>query len=78
MVFQKGSFSRDVGDSIGRCQRTIARKTPVTSNGMGSWRGIDQELTLLSNSVYKILPWRFRTIFVLPRERTKSSWLKVD
>ena len=25
------------------CQRTTARKTPATSHGMGSWRGIDQE-----------------------------------
>ena len=27
------------------CHRTTARKTPATSHGVGSWRGIDQELT---------------------------------
>ena len=34
--------------SFERCQGTIARKTPATSHGMGSWRGIDQELTKFS------------------------------
>ena len=33
---------------------------------------------VLSNSVYKILPWRFRTVFLLPTARTKSGWLEVD
>ena len=30
--------------SVGCCQRTTARKTPATSHGVGSWRGVDQEL----------------------------------
>ena len=29
---------------IGCCERTVARKTPATSHGVGSWRGVDQEL----------------------------------
>ena len=41
--------------------------------GWGAWRGVGQ---LLSNSVCKILPRRFRTAFLLPRARTKSGWLE--
>ena len=28
-------------------------------------------------SVYKILPWRFHAVFLLPRARTKSGWLEL-
>ena len=28
--------------------------------------------------MYKILPWRFRAVFLLPRSRKKSGWQKVD
>ena len=28
--------------------------------------------------MYKILPWQFRTAFILPKARTKSGWLEVD
>ena len=27
---------------------------------------------------YKILPWRFCAVFLLPRARAKSDWLEVD
>ena len=40
-----------------------------------SWPRVGQ---LLGNSVCKVLPWRFRTVFLLPRDRTKSGWLEVD
>ena len=40
-----------------------------------NWPRVGQ---LLSNSVYKILPWRFLAVFLLPRARTKSAWLEVD
>ena len=40
-----------------------------------SWPRVGQ---LMSNSVEKILPWRFRTVFLLPKARTKSGWLEVD
>ena len=47
-VLQKETFSVDhkPGGSglFGCCQRTTARKTPVTSDGVGSRRGVDQEL----------------------------------
>ena len=46
-----GSCSENCGFRIaqvvgfGCCQRTTARKTLATFHGMGSWRGVDQELT---------------------------------
>ena len=33
---------------------------------------------VLNNSVYKILPWRFRAVFLLAGVRTKSGSLEVD
>ena len=36
---------------------------------------VDQHV---SNSVYKILAWRFPALVLLPRVRKKSSWLELD
>ena len=40
-----------------------------------NWPRVGQ---LLSNPVYKILPWRFRAVVLRPRACTKSGWLEVD
>ena len=56
---------------------SFPRPCDLPWDGMGRWRGIDQD-QLLSNSVYKILPWRFRAVFLLSRARAKSGWLEVD
>ena len=65
---------------FGCCQRIIAGKTLATSHRMGSWWWINWPRVheLFSNSVHKILPWRFRAIFLLRRVRTKSGWQEVD
>ena len=72
MLNNGGSISRVLaedhckeGPAISQGEGKLARNSPK----------IDQ---LLSNSVYKILPWRFYVVFLLPRARAKSGSLDID
>ena len=64
--------------TVGCFQRTIARKTPALSCGMGSWQGIDQELTnFWAAPCTKSCPGNF-LLFSFDQEHTKFGWLEVD